>query len=145
MKMLLLSVILVLVTQHASGVGEIEEKEGIEGEESVVLPCEAPPDVTVKSVEWSRYELNPSTVHLRQTINNTERDVLKDQNPSYRTRTELQTDALKTGDVSLTLKTLRLPDRGMYRCIVRWGMGESKQTQVYLNIISKREGWFHSS
>ncbi|XP_035522749.1 myelin-oligodendrocyte glycoprotein-like [Morone saxatilis] len=133
MKMLLVSVILVLVTQHASGGKDID---GIEGEESIVLPC---PPLTGESVLWSREDLDPSTVHLRQkTKTGPEKDEFKDQNPYYRTRTELQTDALKTGNVSLTLKNLRLSDRGNYICEVLKD-GKSYETHVRLHIISKEK------
>ncbi|XP_051257652.1 uncharacterized protein LOC127364285 isoform X1 [Dicentrarchus labrax] len=133
MKMLLVSVILVLVTQHASGGKTID---GIEGEESVVLPCEAPP-FTGEYVLWSREDLDPTTVHLRQkNKTDAEKDEFKDQNPSYRTRTELQRDALKTGNVNLTLKNLRLSDRGNYICEVLKD-GKRHETHVYLQVFSK--------
>uniref|UniRef100_A0A8P4KIB7 Ig-like domain-containing protein n=1 Tax=Dicentrarchus labrax TaxID=13489 RepID=A0A8P4KIB7_DICLA len=121
------------VTQHASGGKTID---GIEGEESVVLPCEAPP-FTGEYVLWSREDLDPTTVHLRQkNKTDAEKDEFKDQNPSYRTRTELQRDALKTGNVNLTLKNLRLSDRGNYICEVLKD-GKRHETHVYLQVFSK--------
>ncbi|XP_045898636.1 uncharacterized protein LOC123966539, partial [Micropterus dolomieu] len=119
-------------TQHALG------EEVIEGAESVVLPCEAPPGAA-SSVTWSRYDLNPSTVHVhKKTSQLVEKDDLEKQNQLFTNRTEMQPDALRTGHVSLTLKHIQLYDGGTYSCDVRGG-GRLDQTHVRLQVISKEE------
>ncbi|XP_038587536.1 uncharacterized protein LOC119912416 isoform X3 [Micropterus salmoides] len=129
--MLLLFVILLHVTQHALGV------EVIEGAESVVLPCGAPPG-SASSVTWSRYDLIPSIIHVHKRTSQAEEDDLTNQNQLFTNRTEMQPDALRTGHVSLTLKHIQLYDGGTYSCGARGG-GRLNQTHVQLKVISKEE------
>ncbi|GAA6230946.1 uncharacterized protein LOC108892737 [Lates japonicus] len=110
MKMLEVLVILLLVSQHALGI------EVYEGEESVLLPCQVNASVPEKSkVVWSRRDLIESIVHLRQQSG----DNLKNQNERYTNRTSMRTDALQTGDLSLTLRKPSITDSGSYTCTVR--------------------------
>ncbi|XP_038587525.1 uncharacterized protein LOC119912412 isoform X3 [Micropterus salmoides] len=130
--MFLLFFILLHVTQHALGV------EVIEGAESVVLPCGAPPGAA-SSVVWSRYDLIPSNVHVRIKTGQAEEDDLTNKNQLFTNRTEMQPDALRTGHVSLTLKHIQLSDDGIYICIARGGGERLTNTQVQLQVISREE------
>ncbi|KAK2899287.1 hypothetical protein Q8A73_012416 [Channa argus] len=103
-------VILLHVSKHASGV------EVFEGEESVRLPCQV--DVSVasgSSVVWDRHDIYPSMIHFR--LKST--DELAEQNPLYKNRTSLNSNALQTGDVSLTLRKPSIRDTGTYNCTIR--------------------------
>ncbi|XP_050924738.1 uncharacterized protein LOC108874237 isoform X1 [Lates calcarifer] len=125
MKMLEVLVILLLVSQHALGI------EVYEGEESVLLPCQVNASVPEKSkVVWSRRDLIESIVHLRQQSG----DNLKNQNERYTNRTSMRTDALQTGDLSLTLRKPSITDSGSYTCTVREFGLELSQSEVQLTV-----------
>uniref|UniRef100_A0A3Q4H9F1 Ig-like domain-containing protein n=1 Tax=Neolamprologus brichardi TaxID=32507 RepID=A0A3Q4H9F1_NEOBR len=83
---------------------------------NIVLPCKLdhPMDVVDEMVEWSRSDLNPRFVHVWRSGE----DHLVGQNPSYKNRTSVSTEKLKTGDVSLKITKVRLSDEGTYRCFI---------------------------
>ncbi|XP_034721736.1 uncharacterized protein LOC117940625, partial [Etheostoma cragini] len=97
--------ILVLVSQHASGI------EVLEGMEAVVLPCLLPWLTESTKVVWRCHFCNPSTVHVHQ-------DEYQPylQNQHFSGRTSMSADALVSGDLSLTLKDPHRSDSGVYTC-----------------------------
>uniref|UniRef100_A0A7N8X0I9 Ig-like domain-containing protein n=1 Tax=Mastacembelus armatus TaxID=205130 RepID=A0A7N8X0I9_9TELE len=113
------------VSQHASGV------EVYEGAESVLLPCQASVSVSEGSkVTWSREDLRDSSIHARLLSG----DDLTRQNQRYRNRTLMKTDALITGDLSLTLRKPNIFDSGNYTCTVRRSGVDLSSTEVQLKI-----------
>ncbi|KAL4008994.1 hypothetical protein ACER0C_002846 [Sarotherodon galilaeus] len=124
MKMLLPLLLLVLVSH------QVFTLEVYEGAESVLLPCHIPFVSGPTTVVWSRYDLNPPTVHQRQQ----EEDELTDQNQRYRDRTSMKTDALQTGDFSLTLRKPHIFDSSNYTCTIRVTGEEPRLTDVQLQV-----------
>ncbi|XP_039464990.1 matrix remodeling-associated protein 8-like [Oreochromis aureus] len=124
--MLLTLLLLVLVSSHASGV------EVFVGEESVLLPCQVPANVSRSStaVVWDRDEFKIPTVHMRLQTG----DDLKNQNQRYFRRTIMSDKALQTGDLSLTLRNPTVSDSGNYTCIVRKYGQDEKRTEVELTV-----------
>ncbi|XP_035770683.1 hepatitis A virus cellular receptor 2 homolog [Neolamprologus brichardi] len=125
------------VSQHASGV---EVYEVYEGEESVLLPCQVPVNVSSSStaVVWDRDEFKIPTVHMRVQSGD---DILNDQNHRYTNRTSMKANALQIGDLSLTLRNPTVSDGGTYTCIVRkYGQDQSK-AQVQLKVKERPPTW----
>ncbi|CAI5657530.1 unnamed protein product [Oreochromis niloticus] len=130
MKMFVVFVILLHVSQHTSAV------ESYEGD-SFTLPCQFNTFRFQKpSVVWSRSDLSPPTVHQRQL----QGDELKVQNQRYSGRTSMKTDALETGDLSLNLTNLHLSDSATYTCSVRDFGLELSKSDVQLQV----KEWFPS-
>uniref|UniRef100_A0A3Q0RFQ3 Ig-like domain-containing protein n=1 Tax=Amphilophus citrinellus TaxID=61819 RepID=A0A3Q0RFQ3_AMPCI len=96
------------LSQHASGL------EVFEGVESVLLPCRDSSVPRSHTLVWRRYDLNSPIIHQRSRAG----DKLSDQHRRYRSRTSVKTNALQTGDFSLTLRKPRLSDSGTYTCTV---------------------------
>ncbi|XP_019203915.1 uncharacterized protein LOC102076793 isoform X2 [Oreochromis niloticus] len=124
MRITVLLVSLLLVSQYASGV------EVYEGEESVLLLCQLPVPSEEGVVVWGRDDLNPSIIHVRTE----EGDDPTEQNKQYINRTSIQKDALKTGDLSLTLRKPTFSDSGIYTCSVRKLGKKQNQTEVQLKV-----------
>lgn len=95
-----------------------ETVEVTEGKNSVLLPFKSkvhlPEDVTV---EWRRSGSINSLVHKSQNGQH-------QQDQIYQGRTEMNEDALRTCNLSLTLKDIQLNDQGVYTCVVYRNDGE---------------------
>ncbi|XP_030002619.1 uncharacterized protein LOC115427993 [Sphaeramia orbicularis] len=131
MKVLVVVVILIHISQHALAV----VVQAYEGMESVLLPYQIsdllPED---PSVVWRRSGLNQTVFHLLKYENGN----LKEEY-SYKERTTMKTNALKSGDFSLTLKKPQLSDSSNYTCSLRWetkweGPKEWRLTRVQLQV-----------
>ncbi|KAK5600052.1 hypothetical protein CRENBAI_010415 [Crenichthys baileyi] len=108
-ELLLLSVQLILSFVVLS-VQQVEVDSGVE---SVLLPCRTtvhlPDDATV---EWRNSRDRKVHVYENGSDHSEEQDQL------YRTRTKMNEDLLRTGDLSLTLKHPTYADSNIYTCIV---------------------------
>ncbi|XP_030579182.1 butyrophilin subfamily 3 member A2-like [Archocentrus centrarchus] len=127
MKVLLVFLLLLNVSQHALAV-LVEVNEGAE---SVLLPCQYsgfPPEEP--TVMWTRSDLNPKTVHLLQEGG----DDLRGQNQRYSGRTSVRSDALDSGDFSLTLRNPQLTDSGSYTCSISDGRQERRLRDIQLQV-----------
>eukprot|EP00064_Thunnus_orientalis_P020138 superscaffoldBa00005382_g20270 len=93
--------------------------------DDVILPCHLDPEFNVKglTVEWSKPDLKPDPsdrlsrvdyVHLYRD----RREVPDMKIPAYLNRTELFTDELERGNISLKIMNVTLADEGRYRCLV---------------------------
>ncbi|CAI5657179.1 unnamed protein product [Oreochromis niloticus] len=127
MKMMIL--LLLFVSQHASGV------EVYEGVESVLLPCriQADDSRSPTAVLWRCDEFKNPRVHVRLLS----ADNLQDQNVHYVGRTSMRADALQTGDFSLTLRNPTVFDSGTYTCITLRSEEELSWTEVQLKVTER--------
>ncbi|XP_039642547.1 uncharacterized protein LOC120549597 isoform X1 [Perca fluviatilis] len=113
----------VTVSQHASSVVVYE------GIKSVMLPCQLPILPEGTKVMWSCSDLHPSTVHQHQ-----DGDEPYLQNVFYSGRTSMSADALKTGNLSLTLKDPHYSDSGVYTCTIYSNEHIKRQISVHLQV-----------
>lgn len=104
------SVLVLLLTESP-----MEEVEVPDREEFVLLPFRTTAAGLPQQarVVWIHTD-KPNTVHEYQSNQNQSGT----QNQEYMDRTEMNPDALVTGDLSLTLKDPRLEDSGVYICTV---------------------------
>ncbi|CAI5656998.1 butyrophilin-like protein 2 isoform X2 [Oreochromis niloticus] len=132
MKMFAVFVILLQVSQGAAVLEVYEEVE------AVVLACQyfgiIPEDDP--TVIWSRFDLNPKTVHRRR-----DEDDLQGQNQHYSGRTSMRPDALDTGDYSLTLRKLQLTDSGNYTCTISDGTQNLTLNNIQLQVKERFPAW----
>ncbi|KAL4009741.1 hypothetical protein ACER0C_003593 [Sarotherodon galilaeus] len=133
MKMMI--VLLLLISQHASGV-EVKVYEGVE---SVLLPCQVPDNVSRSSTSavWDRNGFSNPTVHMRLRS----RDDHSKQNPRYTNRTSMRDDALTTGDLSLTLRNPTVFDSGTYNCTALNAGHAQNWTEVQLKVKETPPVW----
>ncbi|XP_038139346.1 myelin-oligodendrocyte glycoprotein-like, partial [Cyprinodon tularosa] len=92
-----------------------------QGAESVLLPFKTTPDLPGEArVEWR--DRDGRKVHVYQNGS----DQPEEQEQIYKDRTRMNEDALRTGDLSLTLRRPTWRDSRDYRCGV-WMEGEKRE------------------
>ncbi len=82
---------------------------------NVSLPCQLDPrvDMSTSTVDWKRNDVN-KVVHAYRHG----QDHLHDQMDQYRTRTFLNHEVLRRGNLTLWISLVQLSDSGPYRCNV---------------------------
>ncbi|XP_030019350.1 uncharacterized protein LOC115439634 isoform X2 [Sphaeramia orbicularis] len=130
MKAFVVFLLLLHVSQHALAV----VVQAYEGEPSTLLPCQfydhfamMPEDPIVS---WIRNDLNPKIIHQL----NDDGDDLTEQNEHYKGRTSMKTNALDSGDFSLTLKKTQISDSSNYTCTVWTGYEELRLIEIQLQV-----------
>ncbi|KAL4008822.1 hypothetical protein ACER0C_002674 [Sarotherodon galilaeus] len=110
-----------------------------EGEDYVLLPCQYSSIIpeTNPTVTWTRNDLDLKSIHLRREGG----DDLTGQNQRYSRRTSMRSDALDTGDFSLTLRKPEVYDSGNYTCTLSYGSHgvERRLTDIELEV--KERSW----
>lgn len=125
-----------MLSISASGESFTAKVEAQEGAESVVLPCQYNQVLEeVVTVKWSRRDLNPSIVHQRR-----EGDDLQLQNQLFSGRTSMRSDALDSGNFSLTLRNFQLSDIGKYVCSMIDDEEEKTLSEVELQLKGQLPG-----
>ncbi|XP_072513291.1 uncharacterized protein [Salminus brasiliensis] len=100
----------------------------------LVLPCSLQPNISAEDVvvEWSRLHRTDTLVHLYENY----KDMNNDQIKSYRGRTALFKEELKSGNTSLKLSALQPSDEGAYRCYVE-SMSWYDDVTLYVEVKGK--------
>ncbi|XP_031610186.1 programmed cell death 1 ligand 1-like [Oreochromis aureus] len=99
-----------------------------ESGQNVTLPCRAPKNSKIITVEWHRPDLQPKYVLVFRDGNI---DPVN-QHPSFKNRVDLQERKMKDGDVSLILKNVMINETGTYEC--RVVLEETRSLQSITNI-----------
>lgn len=99
----------------------------MEGEDSVVLPCQVNVSNT-SVVVWSRNK--SGIVHVHPW----DRDSLDHQDQRYKNRTQMHPDALQSGNLSLTLLKPTTNDSDLYKCNVREYGKDLSERKVQLKV-----------
>ncbi|XP_030287707.1 myelin-oligodendrocyte glycoprotein-like [Sparus aurata] len=112
--------------------------------DDIILPCHVEPqiDVTGLTVEWSKPDLKPDPndrlrrveyVHLYRDA----REDLDMKIAEYVKRTELFTDSLTQGNISLKITNVTFEDEGRYRCFIPKLKSHFKSSIIYLSVAPK--------
>ncbi|XP_023255130.1 butyrophilin subfamily 1 member A1-like [Seriola lalandi dorsalis] len=93
----------------------------------VILPCRLEPAISAADwrVEWTKPGLDPKNIHIHQDG----RLEYWTQNPSYNFRTRVFVDELEQGNVSMKIFSVKLSDKGKYRCYIH-----SVQEEAFIHL-----------
>ncbi|XP_008247455.2 butyrophilin-like protein 1 [Oryctolagus cuniculus] len=94
------------------------------------LPCQLSPEQSAAGmhIRWYRAQISPAVLVFQDGQEHSEEQMLE-----YRGRTQLVTDSIDTGSVTLLIQNVRASDDGQYRCYFRDG-DISREATVELNV-----------
>lgn len=104
--------------------------------QQVILPCNAPENMVVLAMQWSRRGLEEYVLHYRDDQLDPE-----GQDPSYTGRVNLTNT--QNGDLSMILMNMTTADIGTYECVAfqrRSGMDSEILSIINLNVSQSDEG-----
>ncbi|XP_026179422.1 coxsackievirus and adenovirus receptor homolog isoform X2 [Mastacembelus armatus] len=105
--------------------------------QTVTLPCRAPSSSEIRTVEWTRPDLDPEEIFVYLD----RRFDPDNQHPSFKERVELKDSQMKDGDVSVTLKDVTFTDTGTYECRVFQGQSKAPElTSIFHLRVSAGHG-----
>ncbi|XP_006793557.1 uncharacterized protein LOC102781663 [Neolamprologus brichardi] len=106
--------------------------------QQVILPCNAPGNMVVPAMQWSRRDLKEYVLHYRDDQLDPD-----EQDPSYTGRVNLTNTHMQNGDLSMILMNMTTADIGTYECIAfqkRPEMGYEVLSIINLNVSQSDEG-----
>lgn len=103
------AVFLCLLVIPVSGLKELIVKLG----EDAPLECQGPRDAEITLLEWNRADLKSDDYVF---MYRNQRPYESYQHVSFRGRVDLMDPSMKDGNVSVTLRNVRLNDTGTYKC-----------------------------
>ncbi|KAL3050938.1 hypothetical protein OYC64_001253 [Pagothenia borchgrevinki] len=114
-----MGLLLLIIGFVAAGDLPVKAKPG----DNITLQCNSPTDAAVTNLLWTRTDLNDDFVffyrHKRANENY--------QDPRFHGRVELKDPEMKSGNVSIVLKNVRVGDTGTYQCQVIPSMNRRKR------------------
>uniref|UniRef100_A0A671VDE6 Ig-like domain-containing protein n=1 Tax=Sparus aurata TaxID=8175 RepID=A0A671VDE6_SPAAU len=109
--------------------------------DDIILPCHVEPqiDVTGLTVEWSKPDLKPDPNDRLRRVEYVHlyRDAQEDLDmkiAEYVKRTELFTDSLTRGNISLKITNVTFEDEGRYQCFIPKLKGHIKSSIIHLYV-----------
>ncbi|XP_045921502.1 V-set domain containing T-cell activation inhibitor 1-like [Micropterus dolomieu] len=99
--------------------------------QNVTLPCEAPSNINIAAVIWTRPDLSSQYVLLSRD-GNLDTD---NQQPSYEDRVMLVDIKLKDGNLSLILSNVTSSDYGTYKCYIKERKEENKINKHLISVV----------
>lgn len=111
--------------------------------QQVILPCNAPENMEVLAMQWSRCGLEEYVLHYRDDQFDPD-----GQDPSYMGRVNLTNTHMQNGNLSMILMNMTTADIGTYECIAfqrRSGMGRVVLSIINLNASQSGEFVFMSN
>uniref|UniRef100_A0A8C4TIH2 Ig-like domain-containing protein n=1 Tax=Erpetoichthys calabaricus TaxID=27687 RepID=A0A8C4TIH2_ERPCA len=122
---LYLSVSVKLKTSESTCLSEINK--------NVILPCHLDPAVSVldSEVKWEKKGLtSPVFLYTNRRV------ALEEHHEQYKERTQLNSEDKRTGDLSLSLKNVKVTDEGRYTCSVK-AHGREIQASLDLSVTAQ--------
>ncbi|XP_025761526.1 V-set domain-containing T-cell activation inhibitor 1 isoform X3 [Oreochromis niloticus] len=126
-QMLSIVVFLSLLIILVSGLKELKVNPG----QDASLQCQGPRDAEITLLEWNRADLKSDDYVF---MYRNQRPYESYQHVSFRGRVDLMDPSMKDGNVSVTLRNVRLSDTGTYKCQITTKETESVVHECSINL-----------